>query len=351
MVDNVLLITGVTPEPKSSARLCNFTTGKSELLPGHKKWLDGTVKPLVQSLQNPWVDLFGYASKLGSAQYNETLSKNRCTAVKDYIRSFNPKTQFPQEYGKGEAESTGDASDNDGYWRAVSLFVYGSKPATRPIIPKLPTKPAPPPLPAWLARIYGLIPSLHLQLLVTLNVLRTASAGLNATTRTPIQVKALGLVNRIFKITNSYGATTGSAARDLVALLKVYNEMGLLAQAIKSGQRYLHASNRPDEKDDLAYTLCGHWAYKKPSDGIWYVEARNTGSSSTDLIDRTVHEFAHFCGPLGVGEIDHAFSGGAAAYGTLVFGLPRKDALVNASSYAYLTFLAQKPSDSWATAT
>jgi len=67
------------------------------------------------------------------------------------------------------------------------------------------------------------------------------------------------------------------------------------------------------------------------------------------VVDATMHECAHFVGPIGSEEIGHAVVGGRAAYGKLALTLSRGDALKNASSYAWLAYLARKPSSVWLT--
>ena len=60
MAEDIQLITGTNA--RSAARLCNFETAKSYLLLSHQDWLDYQLAPIIRELQNPWVDLFGYAS-------------------------------------------------------------------------------------------------------------------------------------------------------------------------------------------------------------------------------------------------------------------------------------------------
>ncbi|MDX3805969.1 MAG: hypothetical protein QHC89_06080 [Bosea sp. (in: a-proteobacteria)] len=123
----------------AAGRLCNFVTASSTLLPAHRLWLDKTVIPAIRNSPNPWVDIFGYASRLGDAGYNKSLSDARCKAVVIYIKAAAPRVSFPQQFGFGESRSTGGVQDNDGYWRAVELYVYafGKPPGPGP-------KPRPP---------------------------------------------------------------------------------------------------------------------------------------------------------------------------------------------------------------
>jgi hypothetical protein len=133
-----------------AARLCNFPTGKATLLGSHIAWLDSAVRAAVTGPPNPWVDLRGYASHLGFAQHpgglgnaalNKRLSFARCEAVKARIVSYGSNVSFPMEWAVGDAESSGTMLNDDGYWRAVDVYAY----ATKPIKPPEPPKPQGPP--------------------------------------------------------------------------------------------------------------------------------------------------------------------------------------------------------------
>ena len=130
MALDVQPITG-TPA-RAAARLCNFATGHSDLSAAHRDWLDRVVAPLMKDLPNPWIDILGYASHLGSASFNQRLSFLRCEAVRRRIESYGGNPTFPIEWGKGESESTGGANDNDGYWRTVEVSVFGVRPTPKP---------------------------------------------------------------------------------------------------------------------------------------------------------------------------------------------------------------------------
>jgi hypothetical protein len=132
----------------------------------------------------------------------------------------------------------------------------------------------------------------------------------------------------------------------------VFGQMKLLIQTIIRGDLYLHESVAPGHANHNAYTMEGHWALKNPADGIWYVRARIEPASDEFIVDATIHEFAHFCGPMSAAtKIGHALVGGQPAYGNLALSLGRSDALRNASSYAWLAYLARKPAAVWLTAT
>jgi hypothetical protein len=135
MADDVQIRT--EPGAKIAARLCNFVTAQSDLLDSHKAWLDSNVRPVVESLPNPWIDLMGYASRLGNSNFNQQLSGQRCDAVQSYVKDYSSNLKFPMEWGKGEDESGPDEKDNSGYFRAVEIYVYGDEPAV--VRPRLPT--------------------------------------------------------------------------------------------------------------------------------------------------------------------------------------------------------------------
>jgi hypothetical protein len=123
-----------------AARLCNFPTGKATLLPKHIEWIQGDVRRALASSPAPWVDVVGYASKLGDASSNMNLSGARCEAVKANVRQCHAGVKFNIEQHMGETESSGSEKDNDAYWRAADVYVYGFR-------PHVPVRPPPRPIP------------------------------------------------------------------------------------------------------------------------------------------------------------------------------------------------------------
>jgi hypothetical protein len=126
------------------ARLCNFPTGKSDCLPSHEKWVRAELKPLLDANPNAWVDLIGLASKLGfasgdSAEKNRKLSEARIESVKRLIQRCALGARINVTLPEGDTQSAGGARNDDGYWRAVLIKVYG---ITQPVAPGS-TPPAP----------------------------------------------------------------------------------------------------------------------------------------------------------------------------------------------------------------
>lgn len=136
MVANIMPVTQDEPKPRAAARLCNFKTGQADLLEDHKAWIDRTVGPIITSLQGTWVDLIGYASKLGNPKSNKALSERRVDAVHAYIATWKKGINFQKETGLGEEQSLGEETNDDGYFRAVEVYVYGFAPP--PLRPRLP---------------------------------------------------------------------------------------------------------------------------------------------------------------------------------------------------------------------
>ena len=126
MTENVQRITGTGA--KSAARLCNFSTGAADLLQAHIAYLDSEVAPVIRGMNGPWVDLLGYASRLGDAASNKLLSERRVQAVEQRISQYASNVNFQIQTGLGESTSGADESDDSGYWRAVDVFVYAHKP-------------------------------------------------------------------------------------------------------------------------------------------------------------------------------------------------------------------------------
>lgn len=129
MADDVQRISGTSA--RAAARLCNFKTSEAGLLSAHLQYLDSQVAPVIQNMVGPWVDLYGYASRSGAAQYNQTLSEKRMNAVKDRISTFATDVNFQQQVSYGESDSGPNEADNSGYYRSVEVYVYAQKPPPR----------------------------------------------------------------------------------------------------------------------------------------------------------------------------------------------------------------------------
>lgn len=205
-------------------------------------------------------------------------------------------------------------------------------------------------MPDWMQRVYKLIPTAEMWRANAMYVLSLAETGLQRTQPLPEHNMAMDLLERIFKLKSTAGQTTAQTLSDIQRLKGVFSQMKQLIGAINNGDQYLLESG-PGHDDANAYTYPGHWANKTPSDGIWYVQSHIEGATEEFIVDATIHEFAHFCGPIAGSTIGHAMVGGKPAYGNLALGLSKADALVNASSYAWLAYLARKPATVWLTAT
>jgi hypothetical protein len=119
-----------------AARLCNFKTGYADLLVTHKAWLDTNVKPALAKLQGAYVNVYGYASHLGNSQSNMALSQRRLESVKAYVSTYASGITFKLEVAEGELDDGLEESNDDGYYRAAEIFVYGTPPP--PVRPKIP---------------------------------------------------------------------------------------------------------------------------------------------------------------------------------------------------------------------
>lgn len=128
MAEDIQRITGTSA--KIAARLCNFPTGQSHLLLAHIDFLDKEVATVIRSMQGPWVDLFGYASRVGDAGFNMSLSEQRVNTVKRHISEYANQVNFQIQKGIGETESGPEERNNSDYWRAVEVYVYAHKPTS-----------------------------------------------------------------------------------------------------------------------------------------------------------------------------------------------------------------------------
>ena len=329
------------------ARLCYFGSGSAELVGAHKDWIERHFAPVMKANPNAWIDLIGHSSTSGSAAANLAICNQRMDAVERFVKGAvaNIKVNVKEAKGSEEAQAFSiRPNDPDGYWRAVTVRWWG---ITTPI----PVPLYPPDTADWMKRVYRLMPSAEVWRAAAERVLTLAQAGLQSSFPSAEQNHAMDLVDRVFKLTPNPGQTTPQSIADIQQIKGVFQQMRQLIQAIIGGAFYLHESVEPGHANDIAYTYPGHWALKTPSDGIWYVKAKIAPASDEFVIDASIHEFAHFCGPQGANHIGHAQIGGQPAYGALALQLPRADAMKNASSYAWLAYLARKPSAVWLTAT
>ncbi|MFO0405467.1 MAG: hypothetical protein ACK50Q_03710 [Labrys sp. (in: a-proteobacteria)] len=131
---DVMRISGTTA--LIAARLCNFKTGEAFLQLTHQSFLDDEVRPIVRASKNCWIDLYGYASRAGDANFNLNLSKARITSVRNRIDLYRDNINFAIFSSLGETESGPIERNDDGYYRAVEVYVYGQKPNPSPIPPK-----------------------------------------------------------------------------------------------------------------------------------------------------------------------------------------------------------------------
>lgn len=121
-----------TNEPR--ARLCNFATNRSALLPAHQAWLRANIVPHLRRGTQGVVEITGLASRLGPAAPNDRLAWARAEAVRTFIQDETGQTlRDVLTASHGEAVSGGGPNDNDGYYRAVLVrLVYGPAPPAPP---------------------------------------------------------------------------------------------------------------------------------------------------------------------------------------------------------------------------
>lgn len=116
-----LTVTG--PRAVLAARLCNFPTGRAALLSAHVSWLASSKVQSALRRPDNFINLFGFASRRAEPVFNERLSEQRCQSVRAQIAAAIPQARFVITHGYGEEQSTGGPNDNDGYWRAVDVYI------------------------------------------------------------------------------------------------------------------------------------------------------------------------------------------------------------------------------------
>jgi hypothetical protein len=193
-----------------------------------------------------------------------------------------------------------------------------------------------PPQNNFISQIYAVVPAAAARTLSAYTTLIWAQLGVSDAAN-PYNQKALKLVNRCFKIESS---NKEQMKKDILQIRAVYDQIGIFLAAVIAGQRYLIESPGGHAGDN-AYCFPGHWTKKDTSDGIWFVKASCNLKKATWLTDLLMHESAHFCGPLGSGEI------GGDVYGNAALSLPRASALYNAANYAWFAGISQLSSERW----
>jgi hypothetical protein len=136
-------------------RLYNFKTGHFDCNENHRRWIKENLVPLyMQGNGTVFVQLWGYASKIGNATFNNTLSLKRAAEVKkvlndqikaSWFRGIAPLSLSEDMErvivgGYGTSHSGGNANDNSPIFRGVDVYVCRTT-AANPVPPPDPVKP------------------------------------------------------------------------------------------------------------------------------------------------------------------------------------------------------------------
>ncbi|MEO8650015.1 MAG: OmpA family protein [Acidobacteriota bacterium] len=119
-----------------AVRLINFDTGRSELKPGHQQWIAKVGAEAVISSPNSWVNIHGYASKLGNPQANLVLSQQRAESVRLELGTqvsirggiFGNRVTIERGFGEDHPAYQASEGDDSPNWRAAEVFIFGKKP-------------------------------------------------------------------------------------------------------------------------------------------------------------------------------------------------------------------------------
>lgn len=106
-------------------RLIDFDTGSAQLEDQHKTWLRQKITiARVNSMYR--IRLVGYASKLGDATKNETLSYMRMDNVLKFLQSIDNRAMDRVETFRAVGETAYQAreSDDSAEWRAVEVHIF-----------------------------------------------------------------------------------------------------------------------------------------------------------------------------------------------------------------------------------
>ncbi|MCI0639298.1 MAG: OmpA family protein [Gemmataceae bacterium] len=111
------------------ARLTDFATGKADLQPEHRAWLDD-LAALAGQQRYYYVDIVGFASKTGSVELNQKLSEERVASVLHYLEVKDERILKRVRHLEfmGEGSYQAPESDNSADWRAVEVHFYNFQP-------------------------------------------------------------------------------------------------------------------------------------------------------------------------------------------------------------------------------
>lgn len=119
----------VPPLRKSNAllqaRLIDFDTGSATPESQHVTWLGASIAR-AKSNSSYHIQIYGFASKLGDAAYNKTLSLARMNEVMKVIKRLDGAALNNLEMFEafGEKHSTGAENDDGAEWRAVEVHIF-----------------------------------------------------------------------------------------------------------------------------------------------------------------------------------------------------------------------------------
>jgi len=108
-------------------------------------WLRSNIVPSLSRGGPLYLRLWGYASKLGKAEFNQNLSLERAKAVKRFLeQESRTSLSFVEVGGYGSTRSGGNEHDNGPVYRAVDVYVYrvATPPPPPTVPPKLPEHPS-----------------------------------------------------------------------------------------------------------------------------------------------------------------------------------------------------------------
>src|SRR5262245_5830738 len=130
-------------------RLIDFDTGSANLETQHEAWLLQSMN-IARTNSAFHVRIFGFASKLGDAKFNKTLSQSRMNSVLSFLQKIDQRTLSSVEAWEahGEDMSTGNERDDSPEWRAVEVHIFIGEIPPSPVPPDVtPVKPKVIPLP------------------------------------------------------------------------------------------------------------------------------------------------------------------------------------------------------------
>jgi hypothetical protein len=193
------------------------------------------------------------------------------------------------------------------------------------------------------SRVYGLISTANKWRSDASGVLFWASRAVSNPGQSQYDDHALKLVDRCFKISSH--PYISAKLMNIQKISSTFSLVGEFFEEVIKSKKYLTIPDGPKTSGGNIVggeAVVGGWSTRE-SKGLTIYKNPCSNWKDDDVVDVIMHESVHYAG-----GIDHFITRNRGpAYGRIVFELKSSQAMINASSYSYLAWLARKHQSKW----